>query len=1745
MDIKNSDVIYTGEDSIIYKGIHPKYKDVAIKMVRTDHPTEGQLERILNEYGIGAHLEFDGIRKVLELTKINNKQALILELVDGSPIKQNLHLFSSDINLFLEIAIKIANSLANLHENNIIHKDLNSNNILLTTDVDIKIIDFGISSKFDKKNKLTANPINLEGTLEYISPEQTGRTNRKVHQNSDLYSLGVILYEMITGQLPFKSDDPFELVHLHIAQIPISPNKINSNVPQVISNVIMKLLSKNSQDRYQSAVGLEKDLEIIHTAFPNLSELSNLSLAQHDYSSELTIPDKLYGRNKEKRLISERFKRVIQGTVELIYLEGKAGVGKSALIHELQPLFIEKKAIYLEGKFEQFDKNVPYSALMQAFSSFIEITLNETEENLEYWKNRIQLSFGNIGKVITDNFPAIRALVGAQPELPELTGEEAKNRFNLAWTNLLKAISSESHPLVLFIDDLQWADLSSIELLRSVLNDTSNNHLLCIVASRPLEESGALPIQLVSENEEWVSRINLENLESSAIQELIKDSIDLNKSSPLASDDLNELATMICDKTSGNIFFAIQLIESLASQKLIQLDKTKNIWIWDIAKIKEQKITNNVVDLITKNLNKLPPESLSLLQTAAAKGNSFNSIFLSEIEEKSEEEITSLLEPALLERIIYIRNRHSYHFIHDKIYSAVYKTIPEEEKQKLHLKIGLFLKNKNTDANRDELFELTNHLNVAVELIDVSDKNDLVHLNYIAGKRAVKSVAFEAANNYFTTAISLNGESFWKENYELCLDLHDAVLIPAVSLGEYEWTETICQQIIKNANNKLDKTNAYLAQLNSLVAQGKYIETNNLGLKILGEFGIKIPSNPNMVQVGALLMKAKSALRGKEMKDILNLPKMTDKEISSVMLFLNPLITSTYLTSLNLNLVISLTGFIQTLKFGRSRKSAYYITSYGGVMAYLNKYDRAYEFGETALELVKKRTPSLYYGREYVIALLFTIPFKKGLVGIYNNFYKIYENCIERGDWETAGWGLTNFYFYKYYSNGKLTELLEQHSNELETFKKINNDFSETRFKALIQFADDLVYDESGLKDTDNELSITRSENKYFPENEIQSLLESKDLGNIGYFFTYAIQRNCLKRDYKTAIDLIDKIQPNLVGIMGLYILSVYYLYSSLTILSAPKSLSNKFSGLVKKNQKKLALWAKACPENFQHKHDLVNALIHQKKGKIDSAKHYFEKAIIGAQRNEFICEEAVAWELGAELFEESKIHFQAEFYFQNAYNSYKKWGASANCKRLEKYYPAYSFDLQHQSRHSTRVTASSTSGLSFNQNMDLNSVIKASQSISREVKQEDLLKSLMHTIMENAGAENGLFIQNDSGKLRIEADCSITRDENIFLGGFDISKFNSPQGLLRYVLRTKKELVLNDALKDETYRFDEYIQSNQVKSILCFPVVHKNSVIAILYLENNQGTHAFTSDHLDTIRLLSSQVAISLENSSLYQSLEDKVEDRTRKLNQAHEEIKDSIVYAKRIQTAILPQPSFLVDKFKKGFVLFKPKDVVSGDFFWFKEVDNILLFAAADCTGHGVPGAMVSVICNAALNRSVREFGIVDPGKLLDKTKELVIEVFEKSEEKVQDGMDISICALNTVTKELRWAGANNSLYCIKKIQDDTPQTALKKGDHYLHEIKPNVQPIGIYEKDEQFKTHSLQMEQGNTIYLFTDGYADQFGGKKGKKLKTKNFKKLLLENFHLNPEDQKNILDNEFENWRGNKEQLDDVCVIGLKF
>jgi len=1737
VNIKTIEVLYTGQDVVVYRGEHPEHKEVAIKMLRTDFPSATQEQHIHNEFDIGINLNSGGIRKILQLTKIDNKHALILELIDGKPIKKNLPLFSKDIRFFLETSIKIAAALNSLHEKNIIHKDLNSNNILLTKENEIKIIDLGISSKHDSKKTIAGNPINLEGTLEYISPEQTGRMNRKVDQGSDLYSLGVIMYEMLTGELPFRSEDPFELVHFHIAQQPVVPSELNSQIPIVISKVILKLLSKNAEDRYQSAFGLKRDLELINKAFPSLDELLNFKPAQSDFSSELTISEKLYGRTNEIKLLAASFERVVAGAVELVYLDGGAGVGKSSLIHELNRTFSKSNCIYLEGKFEQFDKEIPYSALIKAFAAFIELVLNETEENLDYWKSRIRGALGNVGKVVTDVFPELETLIGGQTELPELSAEEAKNRFNLAWVNLLKVISSEQHPLVLFIDDLQWADLNSVELIRNVLNDNSNTHLLCIVAMRSIEESDSLPIQLISETEEWVSRIRLENLTKSDIKELVVDTLDVNEYNPLDPSGVSELAEMIYSKTSGNIFFAIQLLESLFSQGLISFNKSDNKWTWEISKIRDQNITNNVVDLITKNLFNLPDKCLKLLQSASGKGNTFSLDFLCTTEQKSETEVEEILEGALTERIIVRENRQSYRFIHDRVLSAVYGTIEEDQKKFLHLKIGRYLKDKNENLEKHELFEITNHFNQAIEIIEESEKDELQYLNFISGRRAMKSVAYEAANNYFSAALNLKGESFWKENYEFCLELHNAVLIPSFSIGKHEWTETIYDRIVNHAVNKEDKTYAYLAKLNSLIAQGKFDKTNEFGLKILKEFGIKIPKKPNLLHVLKSLAKAKMALRGVGMKDIPDLPKMENKEMIAVMKFLDPLMTSSYLTSLNLNLVVTLTGFIQTIKFGYNNKAAYYITTYGAVLTYLNKIDQGYEFGQTGLEIIKKRDASRFYGKEYFVALIFTIPFKKGLTTIYRDFTKIYENCLERGDLETAGYTLTNYYFYKYYSNGKLTELVEQHSKELETFKKINQSYSEIRFKSLLQFADDV---------TNEALEIQSDENKYFSDSEREKLLQSKDLGNIGYYFVHQIHLNFLKKNYAEAVRLVAEAQKSLVGISGTYILSIYYLYSSLAILSNAKKEGFKVPSLVKKNQKKLLIWAKFCPENFQHKYDLVSALIHQKQGNLLKAKELFELSISGAKANEFISEESVAWELGAELYHDLKIDFQAEFYIQNAYQCYKFWGASGISKQIEKKYPGYNFESFIQSVSTTQRSTSSKSesGLSFNRNMDLNSVIKASQSISREVKQEGLLKSLMLTIMENAGAQHGLFIQNSGGKLKIEADCSITRKEDVFLGGFDISKFNCPQGLIRYVMRTKKELVLNNALTDDTYRNDEYIQSNEVKSVLCFPVIHKNNVIAVIYLENNLGTHAFTKDHLDTVRLLSSQIAISLENADLYQSLEKKVEDRTQKLNHAHNEIKDSILYAKRIQTAILPQPSFLAEKFKNGFVLFRPKDVVSGDFFWFKEVGNYLLFAAADCTGHGVPGAMVSVICNSCLNRSVREFGIVDPGILLDKTKELVIEVFSKSEQKVQDGMDISLCALNLETGELKWAGANNSIYCIKKIDDNVLSSAVKNDSHYLHEIKPNVQPIGIYDKNEPFTTHTVKIEKGDMIYLFTDGYSDQFGGPKRKKLKSKNFKKMLVENFYLEPEYQKIKLNLEFDKWRGEQEQLDDVCVIGLR-
>jgi serine/threonine protein kinase len=685
------ETIYESPKSIVYKGKRGTDGPEVILKVLQENTQD--IIQVNNEIEIAKLLDISGIRKAIETFKIDGKQVLVLEYIDGKTLKQILSEKHLNLKNCIKIVSQVAGILGTVHQNKVIHKDINPNNVIIAEDQKVYLIDFGISSRISLKISNLGNPDKIEGTLAYISPEQTGRMNRFVDHSTDLYSLGVTLYEMLTERLPFESDDPMELVHSHIAKPFPLPTKINSEIPQIIEQIILKLLSKNAEDRYQSAIGLKYDLDRF------LNEETNFSLREFDFSGKFSIPQKLYGRDAEIQKLMMAFDRISQNSkqaskLELVLISGYSGVGKTALVHEIHKPITSQRGRFIEGKFDQFQRNIPYFGLTQAIEEFVQLILTYNETDLQFWRQQILESLGTVGKVLIDLVPSLEQLIGEQPEVPELEGAAAQNRFNSVLTNFLNAISLPEHPLVLFADDWQWADQPSIYLFETLLSSREIQNLLVIAAYRDNEVEPTHPfmaaLQNIQKTELRVEKIQLENLSIDHLQNLLIDSLQGKIPFTSQSKEIIELSNLVYEKTGGNAFFIGQFLISLYEEELLKFDFTELVWKWNIDQIRSKGFTDNVVELMVQKIQKLPSDSAKVLQLASCIGNHFDLTRLSVITEQDEKITNESLEPAVLEGLIVPNHAHfkhvelsllEYHFAHDRIQQAAYTLIPEEEKQ--------------------------------------------------------------------------------------------------------------------------------------------------------------------------------------------------------------------------------------------------------------------------------------------------------------------------------------------------------------------------------------------------------------------------------------------------------------------------------------------------------------------------------------------------------------------------------------------------------------------------------------------------------------------------------------------------------------------------------------------------------------------------------------------------------------------------------------------------------------------------------------------------------------------------------------------------------------------------------------------------------------------------------------------------------------------------------------------------------
>ncbi|MDZ8085946.1 MAG: AAA family ATPase [Nostoc sp. DedQUE12b] len=1405
---KVSEELYNGSRTIVYRGYRETDSlPVVIKLLKNPYPSFSELLSFRNQYTIAKNLNSPLIVQTYSLEPYQNGYALVMEDFGGISLKEwgvrgNLE----SLMEFLQIAIALCNTLDILYRDRIIHKDIKPANVLINPETkQVKLIDFSIASLLPRETQTLMNPNVLEGTLGYISPEQTGRMNRGIDYRTDLYSLGVTFYELLTGELPFHSNDPMELVHCHLAKLPPSLWEIKSGeIPQVLSDIVMKLMAKNAEDRYQSALGLKFDLETCSSKLQETGEIKHFPIAQRDLCDRFIIPDKLYGRETEVETLLQAFERVSTGATEMMLVAGFSGIGKTVVVNEVHKPIVKKRGYFIKGKYDQFQRNIPFSAFVQAFRNLMGQLLTESDTQIQQFKTKILAAVGDNGQVIIEVIPELERIIGQQPPATELSGTAAQNRFNLLFQKFTQVFTSEKHPLVMFLDDLQWADSASLMLIRLLMADTK--HLFLIGAYRDNEVNSGHPLILtlndIQKTAATINTITLVPLSQSQVNQLVADTLKCTKDLALP------VSQLVFQKTQGNPFFAIQFFKALHQDGLIEFTPptpsyqggATGGWQCDITQINQQAVTDDVVKFMVFQLRRLPQSTQNVLQLAACIGNQFDLATLAIVWESSEIETAASLWKALQEGLILpisdvykfyqdsslvtcterlvpsevevsrsighlsleksermTKDRGQrtayYRFLHDRVQQAAYSLIPDNQKQATHLKIGqLLLQNSSQIEQEEKLFDIVGHLNLGQELIaQTNEREALARLNLAAGAKAKNSTAYTAARVYLQTGIELLTVNCWQDQYELALSLYVAAAEAAYLNADFDGMEQIAVQVLQSAQTILDKVKIYEIQIAAQTAQSRLLEAIAVGTDALKQLEVELPIEPNNAEIGKAIQALASQLAGKRIEELADLPAMTDPQAQAAMQLLGMLFAPVFQGMPGLLPLISCTMVTLSLQFGNTPASTVGYALHGMVLcAFFGEVQGGYGFGQLALNLLDRfnvrefqSTISMLFGgfiQHHQEALSATIPLLKAG----------FTSGMETGDFLHAGYNVCCYSYAVFWSGSELSNLELDIASYNAALTQAKQHSAQTYVSIMRQAAQN--FRETQIQPDCLSGSI------YNETVMIAKHRQANELTVMAELYIYKLLLAYCFGDYKAAIAYIDEGEKYLLAVSGLIFVPIFHFYAALTYLALfstqPEIELSVILAQVEIHQTTLHRCAENAPTNHLHKWHLVEAEKQRVLGTKAEALENYDRAITLAKANGYIQEEALSNELLAKFYFDWGKERVAQAYMQEAYYCYARWGARAKIEDLEKRYPQLIQSILQQQRinfntletisfrgTSSSTRTSTTGSTSISQTLDFTSVLKAAQAISSSLELDQLIASLTHIILENSGAKKAVLI--------------------------------------------------------------------------------------------------------------------------------------------------------------------------------------------------------------------------------------------------------------------------------------------------------------------------------------------------------------------------------------------------------------------
>jgi predicted ATPase/signal transduction histidine kinase len=1357
-----------------------------------------------------------------------------------------------ELTRFLSIATGFAAALGQAHRQGLIHLDVRPANALVDAAGHVWLTGFGVASRLPRERPSPEVAEFSAGSLPYMAPEQTGRMNRSVDSRSDLYSLGVTLYELSTGRLPFTASDPMEWVHCHIARQPISPRELVPDLPGPVADIIMKLLAKTAEERYQTAVGLERDLQRCLKKWGTHGRVDEFPLGEHDKPDRLLIPEKLYGRAREVAALTSSFRRVVAtGMPELVLISGYSGIGKSSVVSELHKVLVPFQGLFATGKFDQYMRGIPYATLAQAFQSLVRQILSKSEGELRRWREALQEALGANGLLIAALIPELELVIGKQPPVPDLSPQDAQRRFQTVLQRFIGVFARPEHPLVLFLDDLQWIDAATIDLLENLLAQRDSRHLLLIGAYRDNEVESPHPLraklEAIRRAGAPVHDIVLGPLSDADLVQLITDSLHCG---PKRARPLIQLIRL---KTGGNPFFAIQFLYALEEEALLIFDHANSRWAWDLERIHAKQYTDNVVDLMVAKLHRLPADTLAEICQLACVGSSATFALLATICQSSPESLHKSFGEAVRAGLV-VRSADAYAWRHDRIQEAAYSMIPDAARTEAHLRIGRLLLAHTSPEERDAIiFKMVGQFNRSTALLrSPEEREQVAQLNLLAGKRAKNATAYSAALTYFAVGRALLAEDCWTRQYPLTFEFELQRAECEFLTGELATAQERLSMLASCAVQLIDQAAVTCLRVDLYIILVRPERAVEVALEYLQRVGFEVSPHPKDAEVRQEYQRIWQRLGHKRIEDLIDLPPLSDPGRRATLDVLNKLVVSALYKDPKLHQLLLAHMVNFSMEHGNSAASCVGYATLGRVLAAeFADYAAALRFGQLSLDLVDKRGLDTFKARVYFTFGTGISPWAQHLRLGLAFLVRAADEAYKIGDLPYIGFCHSNIVGNLLSAGEPLPEVDRAALEGLEFARKTGSGIVVAFILGQLRLIRALTGRACDFKSFDNEeFDVEKFERRLDADPSLAIAAR--------IYWSRRLQALVFEGDHASALEAASRSQtlfrlpqPNIEH-------AEYHFYAALAEAGSVGGIAHLEA--VRAHHLQLQVWAGNCPENFASRAALVGAELARLEGRELEAERLYVQAVDSARVSGFIHNEALAYELAARFYASRGFADIAEMCLVRARDGYRRWGADGKVRRLE-------------ARHPELAMAGATGGTqtapSADQGFDVAAVVEASQALSGEMLLPRLIERLMRIAVEHAGAERGLLILIRDGTPWIEAQATTGPGKiEVATWRAPITSSALPLSVLHYAIRTQERVLLDDASSDNVYSKDEYVRVTRSRSVLCLPFVKQAKLIGALYLENNLTPGAFTPSRVTVLELLAAQAAISLENAVLYSDL-------------------------------------------------------------------------------------------------------------------------------------------------------------------------------------------------------------------------------------------------------------------------------------